>query len=411
MAPPRLIRAVATAGAALVLGSVGAQQATSASPPIRPQPQIDLFTLRFPAGMVAGVSGNRRNPTQAHAVVGAPKTDGPHPVAIVLHGNHPSCRVSSGQPGAHLSSPRAVVGHWRLVCPKSPRPGARNYYRNNVGLSYMVEELARSGFVAIAPDVQAAEQWWAGEPRSTLIYTRLLDRYLDLLADFNRGTTHGIDHASRLRGRVDITRYALVGHSRGGGFAVSASRLRHPGLFARVGIQPDSDGHLGDFDRTVPTLVVGSTCDEEVGWTDTPFALAKRMALANPSRLVFAAHLNVTGHRTLNSNSSPSFVRAAGSPCPDRGQHASPAASRAQAAVVAAEFLRSMSRDEHTFPALSVEGVGVNVTNLTTGTAVAHSTIVQPVYTPPSTIRSFHSSWRMFPRVPANFRVTSPGDF
>lgn len=85
-------------------------------------------------------------PTQDWGVSAGPTTGGPYPVALLLHGNHPTCPTDTGG------------GTW-------PYPTGTEQ-ANHEGLAYLAEALAARGFVVIAPGINVQYTLgasWAGD--------------------------------------------------------------------------------------------------------------------------------------------------------------------------------------------------------------------------------------------------------
>ncbi len=91
-----------------------------------------------------GLTGRlARMPIRLWGTVAAPADPGPHPVVLVAHGAH-----GDNCPGEY--------GTW---------PCFAREQRNDLGLRYLVKALARVGFVAFAPDLNAAHTGGLGGAR------------------------------------------------------------------------------------------------------------------------------------------------------------------------------------------------------------------------------------------------------
>ncbi|MEE1752703.1 hypothetical protein [Streptomyces sp. SP18CS02] len=117
------------------------------------QPQLVQYQL--PPGAIRNMSdASRAGPSQAHGVLGIPAGTGPHPVVVVVHGNHTTCVIPGAKADGVVARP--VKAAWPLVCadPKSKKleePGVGpDYPRHGAGVSYLLQALARKGFVAVA---------------------------------------------------------------------------------------------------------------------------------------------------------------------------------------------------------------------------------------------------------------------
>ena len=216
--------------------------ADAASPPHR------IRSVAYDSGMsdIGFPSGSRS--VRGWGVVAAP-TDvaGPLPVAVVLHGAHSFC---------------AVEGRGRTwPCP----PGTEIAHQQ--GLTYLVEALAKRGFLAIAPGLNAE---FADRAPSSEITLGLIDRELRNLLDPSAEITRafGGDLPS-----YDPSRLVLVGHSRGGSTAVELARsigsesggLRRWKVNGLVLLEPNADTVDPSLLPDIPTVVVIGTCDGDTG--------------------------------------------------------------------------------------------------------------------------------------------------
>ena len=128
-------------GVALALGCLPCP----ALPRLRPAPaQVRNYEL----GRVVLPDPGRKGPlpTRLGGVVGAPLGPGPHPVVLVLHGRH----------GTGCPPDRFDGATW-------PCFTARTTQRSRAG--HVVATFTRRGFVALAPDLNAAFTDGWGEPR------------------------------------------------------------------------------------------------------------------------------------------------------------------------------------------------------------------------------------------------------
>lgn len=133
---------------------------------------------------------------------------GPYPVALFLHGRHWRCDNDGSGPGLS-GGYNAGVG-----CPQNQR------IPSHEGYNYIMDRLASQGVFCIsinAYDIQAGLGIWDYNARG-----RLILKFLDKLRDW---TTNGTDPFGLFNGKIDMTRIALSGHSRGGEGVVAAQVL------------------------------------------------------------------------------------------------------------------------------------------------------------------------------------------
>ncbi|WP_330479395.1 alpha/beta hydrolase [Streptomyces platensis] len=402
------------ASAALGLAAVPAASATPAQTAAPQQAPADaqgsgatLTSYRLAPGLLKNTSAkDSGNPSQVHGVLGMPKGKGPHPVVLVVHGTHPNC-VPTGAKGI---ADRPVKTRWPLVCldPDDPRPQpglGQDYLRQDAGLSYLVEELARKGFVAVAVDAVAAEQWWVGEPNPDKGYTQLIDAHLKLLSDLNKGIGHGLKIPGA-KGRIDTSRVGLVGHSRGGGYVLSQKAAQRAGLFGAVALEPAAPAEPAT--HRVPVLNIRGACDEDTG-PDAGRDTVKDLARSGRTAVAADVVLPGTGHAMLNTNLFPAHADGPG--C-SAGKAAAPASARAQTAQLTASFLQQALHKAPAYRLPALRGVTPKGGNLHTGgPSVTFRQAPRAAFTDPLRIPEVSSDERLLPAIPKDLKVNKSEDF
>ncbi|HZO43473.1 MAG TPA: hypothetical protein VFE97_29930 [Methylomirabilota bacterium] len=130
-----------------------------------------------------------------------------YPVALFLHGRHFNCDNDGSGPG--------LVGGYSFNCPVA------NRIPSHEGYNYMMERLASQGIFSIsisAHDIQPGLGAWDYDARG-----RLILKFLDKLNDW---TINGTDPFGGIfKGKLNMSRIALSGHSRGGEGVVAAQQL------------------------------------------------------------------------------------------------------------------------------------------------------------------------------------------
>ena len=274
-----LVRGLA---AAVAMAAVGAcVTATAAAAPAQVR-NYDLGRVELPA---PGPKGPL--PTRLWGAIGAPTGPGPHPVVVVLHGRH-----GTGCPTGRFDSPT-----W---------PCFRGVQRNDLGLRHVVAALARRGFVALAPDLNAAftEGW--GEPDDRNRWPLVVNRTLGELAD--EAAAGGGRFLIALQGRVDLRRLGFLGHSLSGFHAVRAARRRAGnGSPAKVaaGLGPvralfllaPVASRLAAPD--VPLAVAVGTCDGDTG-TEGRIYFDRARRAATRRRAAFLVSVRRANHNFYN---------------------------------------------------------------------------------------------------------------
>lgn len=149
-------------------------------------------------------------PVQLHGQVTAPTTGtGPYPLVVLLHGRHGTCSVLG------------VEGFGTHVCPNALVVSPIDSYK---GYDYLGTNLASNGYVVISIDAnQVNDHDLAGDGGANA-RGQLVLATLDKFATINSAgsTTAGLN---ALKGRIDMNRIGLMGHSRGGEGIVQASVL------------------------------------------------------------------------------------------------------------------------------------------------------------------------------------------
>lgn len=136
----------------------------------------------------------RNMPVRLEGVIGLPGSEPPHPVILIMHGSHASC------PGEN-------------VWPCSAEEEQQNY----AGFTYLVEALAKAGYLALSINVNAEHTFGFGEAPPTTRTIQLIEAHMAELAAANAGQSSGF--GLDLTDQVDLSRMVWLGHSRGGEFA------------------------------------------------------------------------------------------------------------------------------------------------------------------------------------------------
>jgi len=185
-----------------------------------PVGQVELNEPNGISGITdpSGVTGPTENVTLAWARIMYPATvsgtgtpvsgkEPRYPVALFLHGRHFNCDSDGSGSG--------LVGSMSFTCAPA------NRIPSHEGYNYIMERLASQGIFCIsisAHDIQPGLGIWDYDARG-----RLILKYLDKLKDWN---DHGTDPFGGIfAGKIDLSRIALSGHSRGGEGVVAAQEL------------------------------------------------------------------------------------------------------------------------------------------------------------------------------------------
>jgi hypothetical protein len=185
-----------------------------------PVGQVELNDPNGISGITdpAGTTGPSYNVTLAWARIMYPATAAGtgtpvsgtlpnYPIALFLHGRHKNCDNDGSGPG--------LIGTYSYNC------AAPNRIPSHEGYDYIMERLASQGIFCIsvsAHDIQPDNGFWNYDARG-----RLVLKFLDKLKDW---TANGTDPFGGIfNGKLDMTRVALSGHSRGGEGVVAAQEI------------------------------------------------------------------------------------------------------------------------------------------------------------------------------------------
>lgn len=130
-----------------------------------------------------------------------------YPVALFLHGRHVNCDNDGSGPG--------LAGSYSYSCLPA------NRVPSHEGYNYIMERLASQGIFSIsisAHDIQPDNGAWNYDARG-----RLVLKFLDKLKDWSDNGTDPF--GGIFNGKLDMSRIALSGHSRGGEGVVAAQEL------------------------------------------------------------------------------------------------------------------------------------------------------------------------------------------
>ena len=218
----------------------------------------------------------------------------------------------------------------------------RQEIHNYSGLEDLALGLARRGYVAFAPDINAHFTFAFGEARGLDRINQLVALHLDAIvaADRGAGPALGIE----LQGKVDLARAAIVGHSQGGDFASMITRDGLPNgpsveWSALLLVAPP----LVFLDALpvadVPLAVVLPACDGDVRGLDGQRFYESVRTAAQRESLATSVYLERANHNGFNSILDSEWSNGASPDRPDCDPLLEPDRQQEFLAAYAADFL------------------------------------------------------------------------
>jgi hypothetical protein len=218
--------------------------------------QYNLGDTTITQSMFTEDSRFRNMPVRLNGLIAVPGGEAkPHPVVVILHGNHPGCPIPEGD----------MVDRW----PCDPALERPNYQ----GFEYLLRTLASQGYVALSLNVNAEYTLGFGEPVPGERLGQLVDLHLKVLGDAANGGPNpfGVE----LEGRADLSRLAFIGHSQGAEGAywlIQTKDMASPDATEKLGYGPvygllmvAPSANLGGASvSSVPVSVILPACDRDV---------------------------------------------------------------------------------------------------------------------------------------------------
>ncbi|WP_116115465.1 dienelactone hydrolase family protein [Austwickia chelonae] len=266
-----------------------------------------LTAYAFRPGMLKGTNVNepkhQASLSRFEGVLAVPDKPGKHPLAVIVHGSYPNC-VWYGK-GA-LTTAEANALDWKEACgtkPPTEKEGltaGHDYIRYPASFAYLAKHLADRGIATVVIDVSAKDMNWTGEVDARKVQQALVQEHLRLLKDFDQGKDHGVKFTSPVKGKLDFTRQAMIGHSSGGGWLIDKwTKNELPDVKAAVALQSVTSTTIPKTPTgTAPVLFLGGSCDEQARIADVQKD-AKELGTANPKVPVVFADVARTTHAGL----------------------------------------------------------------------------------------------------------------
>jgi hypothetical protein len=278
----------------------------------------------------------RNMPVRLNGVISVPQSgNGPFPVVVILHGNHPGCPVPEGD----------TVDRW---------PCDANLEQPNYrGFDYLAQELASRGYIAISLNVNPEYTLGFGEPVPLERLGQLLDFHLKALAEASQGGQNkfGVD----LKDRVDLSKLVLVGHSQGGEGAylwVQHEGMDQADVSQKHGFGPvqglimvaPSGNWAGGQPANIPVAIIQSACDNDVFTQEGQMYYEINRVSTTNSSWVPSVWLDHANHNYFNEILSDEALARPGRP--DCDPVLSPEKQRAFLVDYTADFLASIFQND-----------------------------------------------------------------
>ncbi len=305
----------------------------------------------------AGVS----YPAQLNGSIHVPEEGGgPFPVVVLMHGRHTTCRIADGPERLGTT-----------VCPElEPVTEPIDSY---TGYQALAQALATNGFIVASVDANDVndrdnDPAIVGGDFGATARAQLVMRTLDQLAAYDAGSQLadpvGSDThlAELLRGRVDMERIGLVGHSRGGEGVVRAVTYadeREEGeahdLDAVFAIAPTDFNDLAAPGVSLAVLL--PYCDGDVSnlWGAHIFDRTRALAGAQDGEryqfLAMGSNHNYYNTQWPQDDAAWMDDTYCATPAKDGGGRLSQADQHQQGAALISAFLRAQLTGDHAFRA------------------------------------------------------------
>ncbi len=343
-APPAIVTPPATTPP--VSGSV--EPSPPAALPIAVEYNLGETTIlqaRFPEE-----SRFRQMPVRLNGLIAAPTAgQGPFPVVMIIHGTHPGCPLDE-----------MGVDRW----PCDPEVEQRNYS----GFAYLAEALAAQGYVALVPNFNAEHTFGFGEPDAGERLEQLFDLTMQALAEATAGRAN--DFGVELAGQADLSRLALLGHSRGGEAAVGLANSpalmaasRGYGPVAGVLLIAGASTFLDPWTSvSAPLATIQSACDGDVTSQDGQFFFEGPRLAADQTAWATSVWLERANHNGFNTLLPRDMVTPSDSDRPDCNPLLAGETQRAWLVSYSGDFLTTLFAKDAAAVAAAKARLGLDVT-------------------------------------------------
>ncbi|GMQ63788.1 alpha/beta hydrolase family protein [Vallitalea maricola] len=204
--------------------------------------------------------------------IAAPKEGDNYPVVFIMHGNH-------------------MIEDY-------------NKDRYDLGFKYLLEALAKKGFVAIAFNINAQYQLEFGEPIAHERLITIFNEHFGKLESAIKGESN--DFGIQLKNKGDLSKIGMIGHSRGGGSLDAIINDQkdkgNNNVFGIIKVAPSNLILIENNNPDIPTGIILPQYDGDVSFQDGQSTFDELKG--NPLRKSFASvvFLKGAGHNLFNDN-------------------------------------------------------------------------------------------------------------
>ena len=343
-APPMVVTPAPDATSTPVAGPAE----TPAAAPVAVEYNLGETTIlqqRFPEE-----SRFRQMPVRLNGLIAAPTAgQGPFPVVMIIHGTHPGCPLDE-----------MGVDRW----PCDPAVEQRNYS----GFAYLAEALAAQGYVALVPNFNAEHTFGFGEPDAGERLGQLFDLTMQALAEATAGRANGF--GVELAGQADLSRLALLGHSRGGEAAVGLANSpalmaasRGYGPAAGVLLIAGASTFLDPWTSvSAPLATIQSACDGDVTSQDGQFFFEGPRLAPDQTQWATSVWLERANHNGFNTLLPRDMVTPSAGERPDCQPLLDGATQRAWLVDYSGDFLATLFAEDAAAVDAARARLGLDVT-------------------------------------------------
>lgn len=211
-------------------------------------------------------------PYEMNGVIGVPKEGENHPIVFIMHGCH-------------------EINNY-------------NNDRYDLGFKYLVEELARSGFLTVAINTNAQYVFEYGEPYAYERLNQIYDQHFENLKTAINGGENKF--GVNLANKGDASKVGLIGHSRGclalDSIVSSQKEKGNDNIFGMIKVAPSNWIVIDDANPDIPTGFIQPEYDGDVVGHDSQQSFDQIKEIDNFNSWVSMVLLKGANHNFFNDN-------------------------------------------------------------------------------------------------------------